>query len=247
MLALKGTANRPRSAIVSDWAFDPALLAQLKPPFAFVGDAGGSEDGEHYELQEARVAMTFFVEHHGDQYGEAVMLGAQRDTTSGTSVRRGILEVAPVLLAAVVGKGREAGVAMRVGGQSDSAPVQARVGTMGLLAKEFTVAMPICDTPAGEYPSPKKLAGALAGGTVTLTWTAPPARWDNPSRYAKVVRKASSAPTTSTDGTVLSTTASSGYTNAPGAGTWYYGVCSTYDEGSGTRLGTLRTAGPFTI
>lgn len=249
ILAARGTPGyHPRSGIVSSSAFDPALLGKLRPPFAFVGDAGGTPDAEHPELVEARISVTLFLEHFGDPYGEAMLLGAQRETDSGTSVRRGLLEAWPGLVASVVRRGREAGLAISSTEERDSAPVLARPGVhSAMLAKECVLVMPIADTAAGEYPPARYLRGSAAGGTVTLLWSAPPVRYDYTSAVVAVVRKASSAPTSITDGTELSTSATSGYTNAPGAGTWYYGIAPAYSEPGATRYGTLATAGPFTI
>lgn len=72
-----------------------------------------------------------------------------------------------------------------------------------------------------------------AAPSVTLSWTNPPARYDAVGRV--IVRKAGSTPPTKadgTDGTVLSTTAlgATTYVDAPGSGTWSYGVFNGLDE-----------------
>ena len=244
-----GTALIPsKSSQIAAAQFDLAMLAKIRFPAAIVTDGGFQNDPDYGELGDYTIACQVMQEHWGDEWGEATLLGAQRTTTAGTSAHRGVLEIVPPLRAALSRRGREAGLAMRCGVERESADVLGTTASGAtLLGQTITMTMPICDSEVGEYPSPKVLAGSLAGGTVTLTWTAPPARFDNPNRYARVIRKATSAPTSISDGTVLSSTATSGYTNAPGSGTFYYGVSSIWDEDEGERFGTCRTAGPFTI
>lgn len=244
-----GTALVPgKSAVVAANQFNIDLLAKIRYPAAIVTDGGFAPDQEYGNLGEYSVNVQILQEHYGDEWGAATLLGAQRTTTAGSSLHRGLLEIVPPLRAALVRRGREAGLAMRVASDRESEDVMGNSASGApLLGQTLTLAAFISDDEVGEYPSPKVLTGALASGTVTLTWTAPAARFDNANRYSRVVRKATSAPTTIADGTVLSSTASSGYTNAPGSGTWYYGIASLYDEDEGERTGTLRTAGPFTI
>jgi len=213
----------------------------MRFPACFISDAGGTPHSEHPDLVEARVTLTVVTEEFGDAFGESALLGAHRATDAGTSVHRGILEVVRPLLDDLRRVGRENGLSLILYPPGEASTVSARSGSAaGLMAMEFSLTAQIRENELGTYPSPRAVSAAEAGGTVTLTWTkTPAARWDNPSQYSAVVRKAGSAPTTITDGTSVSTTAVSGATDAPGVGTWYYGVASIYSEGTGTRYGSL--------
>lgn len=244
-----GTALIPsKSSQIAAAQFDLAMLAKIRFPAAIITDGGFANDPDYGELGNYSVNVQILAEHWGDEWGEATLLGAQRTTTSGTSAHRGVLEIVPALRNALTRRGRESGLAMMCAAERESPDVLGTT-TSGatLLGQTITLTAPICDETIGEYPSPKVLTGVLAGGTVTLTWTAPGARWDNASRFVEVIRKSGSAPTSITDGTSLSTEATSPYANAPGSGTWYYACASRFLEQTGTRYGTVRTAGPFTI
>ena len=79
-----------------------------------------------------------------------------------------------------------------------------------------------------------------------MTWVQPPDRFD--SDGVRLLRKSGSAPTSETDGTqLLDQSTATSFNEAPGSGTFFYGLLGMYDEKSGQRFSPIRTIGPFVI
>lgn len=236
------------SVIISNSQFPREQLGRMRFPACFVSKAGFTPHGEHPTLGTLRVALNILVEQVGDEFGEAALIGGYRATTTGSSAHRGLLEVYRPVIADVVRVGRESGLSIHNSGRGSDPQTVWVTESRSLLAAEFSLEVFVSDD-AGEYPNVHAFAGSETGGTVSLTWTNVPARWDITAGAATIVRKSGSAPASLGDGTTVSDGGTAGsLTNAPGAGTWYYAALAKFNEASGTRYsGKIVTAGPFAI
>lgn len=226
------------SVVLTNSPIRESLLYKLRWPACIITDAGGAGHAEHPRLILARVALTVLVRHHGDEWGTATLVGANRATTTGSSIHRGLTEVYRAVLADLFRVGREAGISLMLYGESDAAPVKIKEDLM-LLGKEFTLQSRIFEN-EGEYPPVDGVAAASSGSGAVITWNAPVKRWDLLSGAVSVIRKLSSAPSSIDDGTVIvaGSTDTSVVDASPGSGTWFYGAWSKFDERSGTRYST---------
>lgn len=229
-----------RESVVVSSAMPEHVLAELTLPLAMISLGSGIADPQHHEdptLREEEVRVTIGVINENDQLGRGVYLGARGDGAND-SRGRGLLEIAEILENTLdLGTG-DRGFRCLLAGTSAAEP--ARHPTSGLmLMRTYTFRAKLGRARA--YPAPTSLVGTGGAGQVALSWRLPPARFD--TRRVQCVRKAgSSAPSSPTDGTVLTlggTPDGAGVTSKTNtglaAGTYTFGLFAAYDEtGSGT-------------
>lgn len=223
------------SIIVTDRPRERAMK-DLRPPVAIIhpGDSGiDPEREEQPGLLQIDVTIGVAVANEQDQLGESALLGANRITGSSG---RGLLEVEELLQTTLLQLGPAAGMPIVFRGAS--AVATGEHPTFGYVATgDFRFRA--MGTVARTYQPPTGLAASVAGGTVTLTWTASP-RFD--ARRFILRRAAGTTPpadSTSGTGVVLGGSPDGAgvvtVDDAPGSGTWSYALFLAYDDtGSGT-------------
>jgi hypothetical protein len=213
---------------------DDRLLNEIRYPAAFVVDQGSDTDPEEPCIRNRRVLVGIMLCQFGDRFGEATMIGSNRSATDGTSVSRGIMEVAERVHKAI-GRLEKVDGINRLGFlESDVQPVFVRDMRV-VLQKDFV--MNIVHEEVTSFPPVCLLSAVGAAGSVTLTWQETGPRYDSFNIHIRRVAGSSSGfPPTS--GTFVADVAlgTLTYVDAPGAGTFTYGVWGGYDaDGDGTR------------
>ncbi len=219
----------PADSVVVTAAPPRDMLGDFRKPMAIVRPRELSADPDHRQepgLERGNVIVTLVVEHPGDRSGQAAMVGASR-AGPDQSFGRGLLEVGEEAKAAIRLLSRDGGLRIRF--------VAAGAATPELLDKRYTLIrdylFEATFTDRRTYEAATKFAGTVAGPSVNLTWTLPPDRFDRDK--VVLVRKAGASPPASiADGTVLALAGDlvSSHADAPGVGTWSYGLWLRYDE-----------------
>lgn len=209
------------------------LLDRARFPLVIINDAGTEFDqGEREQLrkQEMRWDLTLVIGHEGSGSGSMLLLGGQRSAGLGSSSGRGLLEVRRELLDELASLGPSDAAGLRWGAASAAGAL--RVDEKNLVAQRFQFSSTVGNQ--REYRPPARFASSVGGGTVTLTWLAPPMTW---ALYRYMVRRASGStpPATISDGTEVSLGSDLALTvaDSPGSGTWSYSIWAVYDERGG--------------
>jgi len=224
------TAVFPSGSVIITQAPPRTGIHLNRMPYAFIGLGSGSSDPVHDELPDKLrtdviVALSAMIP--GDPYGEAALIG--RNIQSTTDSRgRGILELEEELFNAVELLNEIDGVVIQFRAMGSPAPEYDE--THGYIVKRAYRFEMDC-TASRQYSEASKFAATEAAGTVTLTWTLPPSRYD---RLAMILRFASgsTAPADKDGGTGITVDPVLGTTeaHAPGAGTYSYRLITAYDE-----------------
>lgn len=206
------------------------VIPDLPLPAALIRPGRCSADpdlGEQPGFERIGVVVSLVVANAQDQFGETLLVGANR---TGGSDGRGLLEVKEIVKTTLLQLGPASGmpIAFRSSENPDPAVMQA-LGYVGYVDIIFEA----LGTSARTYQAPSGLA-RTGTTTAVLTWTASP-RWDF-RRF--ILRRASGStpPATSTDGTGVTLggspdgAAAVGVTDSPGAGTWSYSLFAVYDD-----------------
>lgn len=235
----------PGSVLVTGGAVRDSLEGVIRP-LAMIFPGSRQNDPEYDGLGEESFGVRL-VHWDGDSRGELVLVGGNRKSSGqGSSEGRGLLEYETEVLRAIEHLGDFVGV--RVAGGFRSAPEVAYDPELDYTASRvLTIAAET--TRERYYHAPQRLvATALGGGSVSLAWALPAARFDfhdtvtTPSIAARgrvVLRRASGStpPASATAGTgvTLSGDFATSVTDTPGAGTHSYALFVGYDEtGSGS-------------
>lgn len=223
------------SVIVTDRPREKAMR-DLRPPFAIIhpGDTTPDPDmDEQPGLLQMDFTVSVAVTNEQDQVGETALIGANR--ISG-SAGRGLLEVEELLQTALLQLGPAAG--MEIAFRGAGAVATGEHPTLGYVATgDFKFRS--LGTVFRTYQAPSGLVASLAAGTITFGWNASP-RFD--ARRFILRRVAGAAPPVNSaagTGIVLGGVPDGAgvvaATNAPGSGTWTYGLFLAYDDvGGGT-------------
>jgi hypothetical protein len=227
---------------------DEVAPSSIRFPFALVRvlDGTADPDDQRYVLQRFEVVLV--TANQGDQFGESTLVGGRR-VSAGRSTGRGVLEIEEQALAAVQFLDPIGGVNIQfVNAGTAEAVLTPDIGYV--VARPLTFQARLTTTRTYSTPNAgRNLKSSVAGPNVTLTWTWHE-RWDlyaartAPSQITTargaltLIRKSGgSAPTTVSDGTVVTLSSNSAVTvvDAPGSGTWSYSLFAQFDEfGDGT-------------
>lgn len=190
-----------------------------------VGDA--EHDGQQPKLiKRHRWTVWVVVANKFDAVGEGGMLGSNR---SASHRGYGLLEVQEQLYEVVHSKQSESGLAifLRAASAADSG-VDQSLGHVNW--RGYSIETKAVSTTRFYHPA-SRLAASGGSGSVSLSWTLPPDRFD---RYRVVLRRASGStppgsPAAGT-GVTLSGDLAASVTDGPGAGTFSYALFAQYDE-----------------
>jgi hypothetical protein len=226
---------------------DPSAFAMLDAaePFALVSVLAKKGEAEHPAdlTEEARWAVRLFCANANDQAGGAPIVGASRVSGVGSSVGRGLLEVEPLVEAAIFNLNALPGVRLRV----EAAPAVAMPdewrGAVAARALTVSGGPRIPTQPC--FDSVQQLLAVGASGDVALTWGTLPDRWDLVG--VRVCRASgTTAPTDPTTGIVATTGLVTSYSDTPGAGTWSYAIFFAFDSTRNPLDGARDVANPVT-
>lgn len=199
----------------------PSLIVQ--PGSKTTDDANMLRAG----VQNGNIELILVTAVPGDKVGTASLMG--RNQAAGV-LGKGILEIEEKLKTAILLLTQQNGVEFYA--VSQNAPKPNPIGSnRGLLSRTFTYSLWFTETRT--YSRPRHFRATESGGTVTLTWSLPPDRFD----FNRVVMyRHTSEITSAGTGTSITLSGDEAVTvaNAPGAGTWYYSIFGGYLEPGNT-------------
>lgn len=225
-----------RSCAIIAGPDDPGLT-DFSTPFACIHPNGEEADEENPKITVSSFSLVVVQSSEGQDMTQAALMGGARPGGPGSSRGRGAIEIREEILktlASMTGaNGMRAAVVYR------SAPAMAVANGRNVVAVEAT--LQAYTTVAQHYDPPLFLVGTGAAGSVGLTWTNPPQRWDqytgtkhDGERLAPIVRYASgaTAPTSATAGTGVTGIASgaTSKTVTLTAGTYSFAIFQPYTE-----------------
>lgn len=168
--------------------------------------------------QEMNFALDIVHSVPGDQTGDATLLG--RNQTAGV-LGKGILEIEEKVQSVLELLTQQNGIEFY--SVSSSTPEPSPIGDNRNLAYR-RLSFSAWGTRQRTYPRPIRFR---ATGSVSLSWTAPPSRYD----YTRVeVWRHTSEITSYGTGTSIYSSTGTSTTNSPGSGTWYYAIFAIYTE-----------------
>lgn len=224
----EGTGGKVFGAVrVTNGLVDSAVANLLAFPIALIRVGDG--DAEDQLPGHITRGMEVFIMQKaaGDQVGENAMIGANR-ASQGASQGRGLLELEEEVHATLRELMDSGGVRSIFKSAAMAAPEWDENAGM-TTAEVLKFEMDATDT--RYYHPPQDLMATGGVGSVSLTWTLPPARFD---RYrVRLIRKAgASAPANVADGTevALSGPLATSKTDTVAAGTYSYTIFASYDE-----------------
>lgn len=185
------------------------------------------ENRELTDLLQQQVIVTPYVSIPKDEYGEAGLIGANRQSAT-TSAGRGLHKIEGQVWQVIRELGPDQGVTVQVVGQSSalSLPVDG-IGYVHFREQTFEALVGVFP----EYQAPRVFAASEAGGTVTLTWVAPDSVTD---LIEYVVRRTTGtqgvAEPTLGDSVAVAPATALTTTNAPGSGTYTYSIFAGYND-----------------
>lgn len=232
----EGGANKifgESSVVPTAGVEDEEVLGKLRLPITLLKPLNGSGDPSFssdpgYIVQ--NIAARLVVEGRGDGgLGKRALMGGFPIATD-RSPGRGLLEVEEELLGAVQFLSQVTGVQIANTFQSVVASsVLAGGAHVALRDYEFRADV----TSQRTYPGQRSLQLTdQGGGSVLITWKDVPPRFDRVAWMLR--RKLGSAPTSTTDGTLVSRQTTFGVETftelGVPAGTWFYSIFVTYDD-----------------
>lgn len=204
------------------------LIGLVRHPFVVIHTPNTTSEAENPLKAGINFDLEIYTENNNDRWGEAVILGAVTDVTSGSSVGRGIMQLDRVVKALLSSLGKEDGVRYWNSLKSSRGS--------GVIQQDVAKTIRVISFSGGiweaeSYTDATGLTLTQSVNDVVVTWDDPPQRFDTLNLVVR--RKAGSNPTGPTDGSAVGTPAYGDETitdTAPGAGTWYYGVFVAYDS-----------------
>lgn len=220
----------PRSVRVTIGPQEDALR-EMPPPLCLIRPDVAESDPKYDEqpdLVRATVILRLVASVMGDEVGENALLGANRVDGIYGSKNRGLFEIEEEMFGAVnllneIGgikiAGREKGAVL--------AEVDPQLGYVCFRDYSFE----LWCTKNRFYHGPTRMVATGGVGSVALTWTLPPDRFDRNTMY---LRRAAGAtpPATVTDGTgvTLSGALATSVSDVIAAGTYSYSLFCGYDD-----------------
>jgi len=216
-------------------------LQHLQLPAAFVRPGSMRTDREEPDLIVANLGVRVVVSVPGDKVGERPLIGANRTSKTAWG-GRGILEVEREMLNAVekLDASKQFRIHLRAASALDVELLDSGYHAMRDYGFDADL------TTDYQHQEPRAVAASEAGGTVTISWTAPD---DVTGLVAYVVRRASGTIPVGfpADGTSVAWTVGTSTTDAPGSGTYTYSVFAVYDDEGGAVLMDYSDYGAVTI
>ena len=206
-------------------------ISQIRFPFALIVPMDATADDEEPRLERQNYEVQLVARVANDPLGESTLIGGAR-SSAGSSGGRGVMELEEILLDTIVTLDRSNGVRIRAdyktAAESRFVEGMGYVGTRGYMFSALV-------TSARSYETPSSLTAAnLGSGDVALSWTLPPARYDE---VGLVLRRASGAtpPATPSDGTGVTVASdATSVTDTGAAGSVSYSLWRVYNEHGGT-------------
>jgi len=225
-----------------------ALFANFRSPSLAIRPSSATTDPEETGLIVQQFELLLAVAVHGDPEGQSAVIGHGRTVGQTGSQGRGLLEVEEEIKRTIKRLGDSQGVRIVLASGSEGGGVVTDEDKPFAVTRSYNVDTH-CTTDRYYHP-PQNLVATAGGGSITLTWTLPPTRFDT---RRMIVRRSSgsTAPATAVTGTDIPVASlAATVVDSPGAGTWSYAIFMAYDEsGSGTderyseqETGTTRTA-----
>lgn len=223
----------PASVVISAMPLD-AWWGSVRLPLCLLRPDTGAVDPEHRDaadLIQQGFQAVLAVSGAGDLTGEAALIGAHRKSKTEME-GRGLLEVQAELFAAIRTLGGEDHFRVRSVGRGPAVPeVVENVGYVVSRAYRFEAMI----SDQASYHEPRGVSVSEAGGTVTISWSAPD---DTTDLITYVVRRASGIVPVArlTEGTdvAMSSPLDLSTTDTPGAGTFTYSVFAHYADPGGS-------------
>ena len=211
------TSGLPDQAQAKGWNL-PALMVQ---------PGSARHDRSSPKVVSNQFAIHLMVSNAGDRFGTSALMGF--GFADDNSKHRGLLQIQPKLLE--VACSLSGAVGLTVSGQAANAPKPNNDPTLGYVVWRTYEILSEGGAVDFIYPPPTRLAGSGGGGSVTLTWKLPAARFDF---LDVVLRRASGStpPATSDAGdgvTIPDPDADTSVVDSPGSGTWSYALFARYD------------------
>lgn len=209
-----------------------ALDENLIPPLCIICPLGGELDPQHREeptYVNRKLDVTLVTVNTGDRVGEAPIMGANRQGQT-YSPGRGVLELEEQLFLAISKLNIQQGISIQHAafGEGQVRRDQAN-NFVGIQDYTFDV---WCST-AKSYNAASGFVATGRTGEIDLAWTNPPVL-SNTYRSVLVRKPGATAPTSITDGTVVSSSVGlliSAYADSGLApGTYSYSLFITYDD-----------------
>jgi hypothetical protein len=215
-------------------------------PLALVIPEAEEDPAEHSDdlVDEARFTVLIFAANANDQAGGAALVGANRLGVGTSSVGRGVMDLEPMVQAALLSTSAALGGRPRVKSKKAPTSSKARGVMAGRQLDVLVTRLPASPT----FDSVRQLAGAGgAGHTVNLSWALPADRWDLVGVVVRRGTSGGSPPASPTAGTGVPVSGlPTSVVDAPGAGTWPYSVWLAYDSTRNPVDGTRDVSLPVT-
>jgi hypothetical protein len=211
-------------------------LQSVRVPIAIIRPEEGQADPEFSELHEIisrTIRVTLVSAIAGDAgLGQSAILGGPRVDGNTKSTNRGLLELEEEVFYALKHLSDVNGLTIQHKSAGVAGVTPVTVNNDILYVHSMDITFDLFTTSQRYYHPPMYfVATPASGGTVNLSWTLPPDRYD---RLSVVLRRASGAtpPATPAAGTsvTLSGLLATSVTDAPGAGTFSYALFAAYDE-----------------
>lgn len=200
----------------------------LRMPACLISIGDSDSDSEDPDYVKQNFIISYMAQVAGDLRGENPLLGANRPSGNTSSRGRGVLELDEEVSRLLRQVQETSGIKLLA--RRRSTPEVGKFADLGYVAlRSMLIEAKLTD--ARYYHPPKYVAGSVAGPNVTLTWTDPPDRFDR--RRIHIRRLAGAvAPASATDGVEVANVALgvNTYVDAPGVGTWSYGIFGTYTD-----------------
>jgi hypothetical protein len=207
------------------------------------------EYSEEHELIARTVHMTLITAIAGDPgTGENAILGANRTSGNTHSMGRGLLELEEEVNEAIKHLDPDNGIFLQNKTAGIASVAQADVGGQIMYVQQMDWTFDLFCNTQRSYPEPICLVATAGTGSITLTWTLPPTRYD---LLSLVLRRAAgaTAPSSVTEGTgiTLGSALPTSHTDACGAGQFSYALFASYDEASATPTTADRYSSAATV
>jgi hypothetical protein len=249
-----GSSNKVFATEAIIISANPAMqaLATARAPLVILRPGEGQTDPEYseeHELISRTIHLTLISSIANDPgTGENAIMGANRISGNTHSIGRGLLELEEEVNEAIKHLDPDNGIFMQNKTAGIASVAQVDVGGTVLYVQQMDWTFDLFTNTTRSYPEPICLVATGGSGSITLTWTLPPTRYD---LLNLVLRRAAgaTAPTSVTEGTgvTLGSALPTTVTDTIAAGQYSYALFAAYDESSATPTTADRYSDPATV